>query len=61
MANKRIIITVIGGIAEVDQATIPEGIEVIIKDYDIDGSGEDYLRQDENGDNYAETIWTRIG
>ena len=57
---KRILIIVLGGVAEVDQTTILPGIEIEIRDYDNDGSDGDYLRQDENGDNYAETIWTRI-
>lgn len=55
----RILITVIAGIAEVDQSTIPAGIEVEIRDYDVLDYAED-IKQDEHGEHYAETLWSRI-
>lgn len=46
---KTIVIRLNSGIAEVDMSTIPEGIEVEIRDYDIDGAEEDELFNDETG------------
>lgn len=54
----RIIVTVSGGVAEVDQSTIPEGIEIEIRDYDCDGY--DNVKKDDNGSRYVEYIWSRI-
>ena len=53
--NKQIIIEVRGGVVEVVSST-PFDIDVIVRDYDIDGSEED-LKTDENGDEYIEGIW----
>jgi len=55
---KRILITVTSGVAEVDQSTIPEGIEVEVRDYDIQGIKD--IKEDNCGDLYNETLWTRI-
>lgn len=56
---KRILITVTGGIAEVDQATIPEGIEVEIRDFDVIVPSLE-TKQDDAGDYYEETLWIRV-
>ena len=47
-------ITVEGGV--VQNVVRPEGVKVIVRDYDTDGS-EDDLKQDDDGDDYIETIW----
>lgn len=54
---KRILITVNGGIAEVKQSTIPEGIEVEVRDYDTLSLD---TKKDDFGDYYEETLWSRI-
>jgi hypothetical protein len=43
-----------GGV--IQDITCPQGVKVIVKDYDTDGS-EENLQQDDNGDNYIETTW----
>jgi len=35
----------------------PPSVDVIIRDYDVDGVEEDILKVDENGNSYAESIW----
>jgi hypothetical protein len=47
-------ITMEGGV--IQDITCPEGVKVIVKDYDTDGS-EENVQHDEDGDNYIETIW----
>ena len=47
-------VTVEGGV--IQDIDCPEGVRVIVKDYDTDGSEAD-LKQDDNGDDYIETIW----
>jgi len=47
-------ITMDGGV--IQDITCPEGVKVIVKDYDTD-STEEAVKQDDNGDNYVETIW----
>lgn len=55
MNEKKIVeITVMGGVAEVGH--IPDGIEVHLKDYDVDGAPEEELLRDEWG-RYILTIW----
>lgn len=56
----RIIVTVDGGVAEVDQSTIPKGIEVEIRDYDCGRYGSDDVKEDDNGDIYIERVWSRV-
>ena len=53
---KTVKITVQGGV--VQHVEVPEGVTVIVRDYDVDGTETDLLQQDENGDNYIEAIWT---
>jgi len=52
---KTVRVTVEGGV--VQWVEVPEGVTVIVRDYDVDGSEEDQLDQDENGDQYVEAIW----
>jgi hypothetical protein len=44
--NKTIFVTVLGGVAEVDTATVPEDLEVEIVDLDeLKASGTDYMKR----------------
>lgn len=52
----RVIIRVDGGIASVDKC--PADVEVVIRDYDIEGASEDEISQDDNGDDCYEKIET---
>ena len=49
--KKIVIITVEGGV--VQDVEVPDGVQVVVKDYDVDGSEED-LSEDENGDEFIE-------
>jgi hypothetical protein len=53
---KTVRITVEGGI--VQHVEVPEGITVIVRDYDVDGFPPEVLVQDEQGDSCIETIWS---
>ena len=55
MANQRIVISVSGGVANVDES--PEGIDIVIKDYDINSWDEENIMEDESG-RYIETIFS---
>ncbi len=48
-------VTVEGGV--VQHVEVPKGVQVVVKDYDVDGTEADQLRQDENGDEFIESIW----
>lgn len=49
-------VTVSGGV--VQNVEVPDGVTVIVRDYDVDGTETDLLQQDGAGDNYNESIWT---
>lgn len=52
---KEIVITVEGGvIQEIDN---PTNHKIIVRDYDIEGSDEDALQEDDNGNEYIESEW----
>ena len=53
---KTVTITVEGGV--VQNVEVPEGVTVIVRDYDVESIESDLLQQDESGDNYIESIWT---
>jgi hypothetical protein len=57
--NKIIIITISGG--AVQQVIKPAGIELEIRDYDVEGGdipeGNDNYRQDKDGDWYQRMFW----
>ncbi len=53
-AMKIVRITMEGGV--IQDIARPEGVKVVVRDYDTDGS-EEHLQQDKNGDNYIETVW----
>ena len=48
-------ITVEGGV--IQHVECPEGVQVVVRDYDTDGVPNDQLRQDDNGDRYIESTW----
>lgn len=48
-------ITVEGGV--VQHVEVPEGVQVIVRDYDVEGTDADELEQDENGDQFIESFW----
>ena len=52
--KKIVHITVEGGV--VQHVEVPKGVQVIVRDYDVDGA-EEGLEEDENGDNYIESVW----
>lgn len=53
---KTVIITVEGGV--VQHVQVPDGVTVIVRDYDVDGVEGDLLQQDRGGDHYIESTWT---
>ena len=52
---KIIRVTVEGGV--VQHVEVPEGVQVVVRDYDVDGTEEDQREQDENGDHFIESNW----
>jgi len=51
MSNKEVIIAVRGGIATVIKQ--PDGVDVHIRDYDLDGCRMEDIQTDENGFRYV--------
>ncbi len=35
----------------------PDFLDVVIRDYDVEGVADKYLKRDKDGDLYRETIW----
>ena len=52
--TKIVHITVEGGV--IQDVQVPDGVAVIVRDYDVDGA-EEGLPQDENGDEFIESVW----
>ena len=50
----QVIITIRGGVAEV--ASKPSNIEVVLRDYDVQGVGEERLQRDVEGNLYIECV-----
>ena len=48
-------ITVEGGV--IQDVVCPKGVKVIVRDYDSEGVEAESLKQDDNGDDYIESIW----
>ena len=48
-------VTVEGGV--VQHVEVPEGVQVVVRDYDVDGTDADQLQQADNGDQFIESIW----
>jgi hypothetical protein len=36
---------------------VPASVKVIVRDYDVDGTDDVELEQDEYGDHFIESIW----
>ena len=53
--KKIVTITVEGGV--VQHVDCPQGVQVVIKDYDVEGCDESDLHKDDNGDQYLESVW----
>jgi hypothetical protein len=53
MKEKIVRISIEGGV--IQEVECPKGVQVIVHNYDIDGSEED-LNEDDNGE-FVETIW----
>lgn len=44
-----------GGV--VQHVEVPEGVQVVVRDYDVDSTDRDEHKQDENGDHFIESTW----
>ncbi len=53
--RKIVKVTVEGGC--VQHVEVPEGVTVIVRDYDAEGCDPDLIEQDEDGNDYIESIW----
>ena len=52
--KKTVHVTVEGGV--IQHVDCPTGIQVVVRDYDVDGSESD-LAEDDSGDEYVEGVW----
>jgi hypothetical protein len=52
--KKTVHVTVEGGV--IQYVDCPSGVQVLVRDYDVDGSEAD-LAEDESGDEYIESVW----
>lgn len=59
MTKKRIIVIVNSGVVDIDETTIPEGVEVEVIDYDVQNCPISDLDEDAFGRKYLREIWTR--
>lgn len=48
-------VTVEGGVVQHVEA--PEGVRVVVRDYDAEGCDADRLSVDEDGNEYVEAVW----
>ena len=55
MNNKVVHITVEGGV--IQDVQVPDGVEVVVRDYDSDGIEDAQLGIDDDGNKCVETIW----
>lgn len=53
---KTVQVIVSGGV--VQHVEVPDGVSVIVRDYDVDGVDPALLQQDRRGDSFIEAIWT---
>jgi hypothetical protein len=51
-------ITVEGGV--IQHVAVPEGVSVIVRDYDVDDLPPEVLQRDEQGSEFIETVWTQV-
>jgi hypothetical protein len=52
--TKTVIVSVEGGV--VQTVDLPDGVRVVVHDFDVDGTESD-LHEDDTGDEYLETVW----
>jgi hypothetical protein len=52
--KKIVAITVEGGV--IQSVDCPTGVQVVVHDYDVDGSEAD-LAEDDSGDEFIESVW----
>jgi hypothetical protein len=48
-------VTIEGGVCQ--HVEVPEGVTVIVRDYDVDGTDAEEFEQDDNGDKFIEATW----
>jgi hypothetical protein len=53
--NEKVVVSIKDG--AVIEVEAPSSVDVVVKDYDIDGTEEALLKVDEDGDSYREMIW----
>lgn len=53
--EKVVIVTVEGGV--VQHVECPEGVKVVIRDYDCEGCDADLVSEDEDGNEYVKSVW----
>jgi hypothetical protein len=53
--EKVVFVTVEGGVVQHVEA--PEGVKVVVRDYDSEGSDADRLSVDEDGNEFVESVW----
>ena len=54
--KNQVIITLNGGL--VSNVKAPQGIEILVKDYDVEGTDESELTRDGDGKFYFESLWS---
>ena len=52
---KLVVVTVEGGI--VQHVEVPEGVKVVVRDYDCEGADADMVEADEEGNEFVEAVW----
>ena len=57
--SKVVKITVQGGV--IQDVDVPEGVQVVVHDYDTDGTEPERLSRDESGDECVVNIWEHDG
>jgi hypothetical protein len=50
-----VVVTVEGGV--VQNVECPEGVRVVVRDYDTEGTDADHLSRDEDGNECVEAVW----
>ena len=53
--KKVVQITIQGGV--IQDIDCPEGVQVIVRDFDTDGVEPSALSRNESGEGYVETVW----
>jgi len=52
--KKTVHVTVEGGV--IQDVECPSGVQVVVRDYDVDGAETD-LAEDDSGDEFIESVW----